>query len=104
MGLALLSFAPLLEKLGFRGGGCTNTDLDSRPSWTLSAEPMLLVTALPAFRTIAFNHKTAPPTWEKNKGRSQNESYSAEKQREKKEQSNYNRRRKDSQRNAQMEK
>lgn len=65
---------------------------------------MLPVTALPAFRTIAFNHETAPPTWEKNKEHSQNESYSAEKQEIKKIQSNCNSRRKDSQRNVQMEK
>lgn len=66
---------------------------------------MLPVTTLPAFRTIAFNHETAPPTWEKNKEHSQNESYSAEKQEIKKKiQSNYNSGRKDSQRNVQMEK
>lgn len=80
VGSVWLSLAPLLEKLGFRGSRCTKTDLDARPSWTLSAEPKLPVTILPAFRTIAFNHETAPLTWEKNKGHSQNESYSTEKQ------------------------
>lgn len=73
VGSVLLSLAPLLEKLGFRGSRYTKTGLDARPSWTLSAEPMLPVTALPAFITIAFNHETAPPTWEKNKEHSQNE-------------------------------